>query len=343
MKIGTVCKKPFEISTPIMISHMSFGALAKEIKIALAKASAMSGTLSASGEGGMLNEERKQADKYIIEFASGRFGVSEKRLALADGIEIKIGQAAKAGMGGHLPAKKVTKEIAKVREIKEGTDAVSPARHLDIKTKQGLKEKVNWLRSINKGPIGIKIASGNIEKDLEFALFAEPDFVTFDGVSGATGSAQKLIKDNVGIPSIAALSRAQNFLEETGQKNKVQLFITGGLRTSADFTKALALGADAVYIATAALMALGCQQYRICETGNCPMAITTQNEFIRKKIDIEKRALGVSNFINTSTKEIEDFCRLMGLNDIKKLSKENLRSMDELTAKTTKTKMFYEK
>ena len=180
--------------------------------------------------------------------------------------------------------------------------------------------KVDWLREATGGkPIGVKFAAGHVEADLEVALFAKPDFITIDGRAGATGASPKFVKAATSLPSMFALYRARKFLDENGIKD-VSLMITGGFRISADFAKAIALGADAVAIGTAALIAIGCQQYRICNTGKCPMGITTQDPELRDRLDIDNSARMLENFLRASTEELQDFARLTGNDDIHKLN-----------------------
>lgn len=318
--IGPGAKQPLVIDTPVFVTHMSFGALSREAKIALAKGSAAAKTAMCSGEGGILPESLESAHKYIFEYVPNRYSVTKENLKQVDAIEIKIGQSVKPGMGGHLPGNKVTGEIAKVRGFKEGEDIISPSHFEDILTGDDLKKKVDWLREASGGkPIGVKFAAGNVEADLAVALSAGPDFITIDGRAGATGAAAKFIKAAASVPSIFALYRARKFLDEKGVKD-VSLIITGGLRISPDFAKALAMGADAIAIGTSALMAIGCQQYRICNTGKCPQGITTQDPELRAKFDIERSARGLENFLRVSTEELKHFARLTGNDDVHKLT-----------------------
>ena len=318
--IGPGAEHPLVIDTPIYVSHMSFGALSREIKIALAKGSAAVKTAICSGEGGILEDELGNAYRYIFEYVPNQYSVTDENLRRVDAVEIKIGQSAKPGMGGHLPGNKVTHEIATVRGRPEGADIISPARFQDIHTPDDLARHVQSLRERTGGkPIGIKIAAGNLEADLQFALSAQPDFITVDGRAGATGAAPKSIKDATSVPGIFALCRARKFLDEH-QADNVSLIITGGLRTSADFARALALGADAVAVATAALIASGCQQYRICNTGRCPVGITSQDPELRKRLKIDKSAEGLANFLRVSTDELATFARLTGREDVHHLS-----------------------
>jgi glutamate synthase domain-containing protein 2 len=318
--IGPAARQPLVIDTPVYVSHMSFGALSREIKIALAKGSAAVKTAICSGEGGILEDELQAAYKYIFEFVPNAYSVTDENLQRADAIEIKIGQSAKPGMGGHLPGNKVTREIAAVRDRPEGRDIISPARFADLRTRDDLRRKVDSLRERSRGrPIGIKIAAGNIEADLELALFAQPDFITLDGRAGATGAAPKSVKDATSIPTIFALHRARKFLTDHGA-DQVSLVITGGLRIPADFAKALALGADAVALGTAALMAAGCQQYRICNTGRCPVGVTSQDPELRGRLQIDESARRLENFLRVATSELQTFARLTGNDDVHKLA-----------------------
>ena len=194
--IGKRAKKPMVLDMPVYISHMSFGALSRETKIALAKGSAAAGTAMCSGEGGILPEEKEAAYKYIFEYVPNLYSVTDENLKTADAIEIKIGQGTKPGMGGHLPGGKVTPEIAKIRNKPLGEDVISPSRFPGIDTKDDLKKLVSELRERSEGrPIGIKIAAGRIEKDLEYCVYAEPDFITIDGRGGATGASPAIIRD----------------------------------------------------------------------------------------------------------------------------------------------------
>ena len=318
--IGPKAKQPLVTDTPVYITHMSYGALSKEAKIALAKGSAMAKTAMCSGEGGILPESFESSYKYIFEYVPNKYSVTEENLKRVDAIEIKIGQSAKPGLGGHLPAKKITDEIAAIRGFGKESDIISPSRFEDIKNRDDLKKTVDWLRDTSEGrPVGVKFAAGHIEADMETALFAEPDFITIDGRAGATGAAPKFVKAATSVPTIFALCRARKFLDDNGAED-VSLLITGGFRISTDIIKALALGADAVALGTAALMAIGCQQYRICNTGKCPMGITTQDPELRAKINIDESARRLGNFLKVSTGELIDFARLTGNDDVHKLS-----------------------
>lgn len=332
--IGKNAKKPMVLRGPVYISHMSFGALSKEIKTALSKGSAMAKTAMCSGEGGILPEEREAAYKYIFEYVPNKYSVTDENLRAADAIEIKIGQGTKPGMGGHLPGEKVTAEIAALRGKKAGEDVQSPSRFPELNSKEDLREMVSMLRTRSDGrPVGIKIAAGRIERDLEYCVFAEPDFITIDGRGGATGSSPYFLREATSVPTIYALYRARKYLDSI--RSDISLVITGGLRVSADFAKAIAMGADAVAIASAALMAAACQQYRICGSGNCPVGIATQDKELRDRLKIDTAALRVANFLNTSFRELETFARITGHQNLHDLSVEDLvtinREISEFT------------
>ena len=321
--IGKHAKKPMVLKNPVYVSHMSFGALSKETKVALAKGSAMAGSAMCSGEGGILPEEMAAADKYIFEYVPNRYSVTPENLQNADAIEIKIGQGTKPGMGGHLPGEKVTPEISKIRNKPMGQDVISPSKFEDVNSKEDLKKMVEWLRAASEGrPIGIKIAAGRIERDLEYCVYAEPDFITIDGRGGATGASPRLVRDATSVPTIYALHRARKYLDQAGAD--IQLVITGGLRVSSDFAKAIAMGADAVAIASAALIAAACQQYRICGSGMCPVGVATQDPELRKRFHEDAAAKRVANFLNVSLEELKTFARITGHDKLHDLSVDDL-------------------
>jgi glutamate synthase domain-containing protein 2/rubredoxin len=322
--LGPKALRPLVIETPIFISHMSFGALSREAKIALARGSAAVGTAIGSGEGGILEEEKRDAYRYIFEYVPNRYSVTDENLSNVDAIEIKLGQSAEPGLGAHLPGRKVTTEIARVRGCPEGTDIISPATFDDIRNGDDLKKKIHWLRSHSGGkPIGVKIAAGDISEDLDILIRAEPDFITIDGRPGGTGAAPKYIKAATSLPTIFALHRARTILDECGADD-ISLVVTGGLRVSSDFAKALALGADAIALGTAALIACGCDQYRMCHTGICPTGVTTQKPELRQRLQIDIATRRVENYLRISTEELKSFARLTGNNDVHALSINNL-------------------
>lgn len=321
--IGKHAQKPMVLDMPVYISHMSFGALSKETKIAMAKGSAAAGTAMCSGEGGILPEEKEAAYKYIFEYVPNLYSVTDENLKTSDAIEIKIGQGTKPGMGGHLPGGKVTPEIAKIRNKPLGEDVISPSKFPGINNSDDLRKLVSELRMRSEGrPIGIKIAAGRIEKDLEFCVYAQPDFITIDGRGGATGASPAIVRDSTSVPTIYALYRARKYLDAAG--SDIDLVITGGLRVSSDFAKAIAMGADAVAVASAAMVAAACQQYRICGSGMCPVGVATQDEKLRERLHIDAAAKRVENYLKCSAEELKTFARITGNADIHDLSVDDL-------------------
>lgn len=321
--IGKNARKPLVLENPVYVSHMSFGALSKESKVALAKGSALAHSAMCSGEGGMLPEEYEAADKYIFEYIPNLYSVTDENLKKVDAIEIKIGQGTKPGMGGHLPGDKVTPEIAAMRGKPVGQDIKSPSKFPNVQSKSDLKALVSELRERSEGrPIGIKLAAGRIEKDMAFAVYAEPDFITIDGRGGATGSSPFFLRESTSVPTVFALYRARKYLDSIN--SDISLIITGGLRVSSDFAKAIAIGADAVAVATAPLIAAACQQYRICGTGLCPVGIATQDPQLRARLKEEAAAKRVGNFLNVSLEELKTFARVTGHSRLHDLNVEDL-------------------
>ena len=266
----------------------------------------------------MLPDERSAAGLYIYELGTATFSHREEAIRQADAIEIKIGQAAKPGLGGSLPQAKITAEIAAIRGISADRDSHSPGRHTGIDTPDDLKRRVADLREMTGGrPIGIKFTAGRVEADLAVALAAKPDFITIDCRGGGTGSGPDFVKDNVCLPPIYALHRARRFLDQEG--SKVTLCITGGFRDSTDIAKALAMGADAVALATSSMIAVGCQQYRVCHTGRCPVGIATQDPKLRERLDVEQSAARVANYFRAVNEELQMFARLTGHKDVHEL------------------------
>jgi len=329
--IGKHAKKPLTLALPFYVSHMSYGAISKEAKVALAKGSTLVDTAMCSGEGGMLPESRQAARHYIYEQGTAAFTYDEAIMKQADAVEIKIGQGVKPGLGGHLPQEKITSEIAGIRKLEKGEAAVAPARLAGIDEIRDLVKRVARIREITDGvPIGIKIATSHLEEDLAMALMAEPDFVTIDCRGGATGSTPKFIKDNVGIPAIFAIRRARRFLDKLN--SEVTLCATGGFRDSSDIAKGLALGADVIALATASLIAIGCLQSRICHTGKCPAGIATQDEVLRSLFNEEKALLQFKNFYTGTANELKAFARTNGRDDIHRLAVSDLMTISNEVA-----------
>ena len=336
--LGKTAAKPVLIKTPVLIAAMSYGALSKEAKMALAKASTLAGTLANTGEGGMLDEEREHADHITLQYSTGRFGVSNTRLQLADMVEIKISQGAKPGLGGKLPGIKVTAEIAAVRQIPEGQLAQSPAVHPDISNAADLSDKIAELRAITGGaPIALKIVGGHLRRDLE-TIFNQkniPDVLVIDGGEGGTGAAPVTMKNHVGLPLIYSLPRTSDFLTRHDLLDRVTLIAAGGIRHPADIAKALALGADGVYMAGALKIALGCTYLRQCHLGNCPYGIATQDGKLRKRLDVTQGAMRVANFINAATEEVKTIARICGKSSLNDLNRQDLGALDPELSRIT--------
>jgi glutamate synthase domain-containing protein 2 len=335
--IGPDAKNPLEVSSPIMFGGMSYGAVSKNVRLVLARVASNLKIGSNSGEDIVLPEELDIASKQlIVQYATGRQGTTEEILKKCAAVEIRFGQGAYPGWTSLLPAAKVSPEIAKLMGLREGEDAVSPARHPDIGNEKELKEKISWLRELTGGtPIGAKIGCGNVESDVEILVESGADFISLDGFGGGTGATELFIRENVGIPIVVALPRAHKHLRKIGKRNKVSLIAGGGLRTSADFAKCLALGADAVHIGTSALIAMNCQQYRICHTGLCPTGVTTNNPAFVQQLNVEEGVRRLTNFINVSNMEVAGLLRIVGKDDIKKLGTEDLVALKNELSEAT--------
>ncbi|MDF1617514.1 glutamate synthase-related protein [Petrocella sp. FN5] len=335
--IGKTAKKPITLNLPFYVSHMSFGALSREAKIALASGSAIVGTAMCSGEGGMLLESREAAKIYIYEQGTAHFSYDEEIMKKADAVELKIGQGVKPGLGGHLPASKITPEIRKIRGLKEGEESISPGRLAGVDSLEDLINRVDRIRMVTDGvPIGIKFAAGHIEEDIAFALQANPDFITIDCRGGATGSSPKFLKDNVGVPPIFAIRRARKYLDQVN--SKVSLCITGGFRDSSDIAKGIALGADAIALATASMISIGCLQSKVCHTGTCPVGIATQDEGLRSVFNMEESIQHFVNFYTATANELEVFARTNGKNDIHQLDVDDLMTINNEVSLNTDIK-----
>ncbi len=337
--LGKRARRPIEIDGPAVAGAMSFGALSKQAKMAIAKGAALANTCDNTGEGGMLPEERKLAKILIAQYSTGRFGVDENYLASADAIEIKFGQGAKPGQGGLLPGHKVTEEIARVRssaekKIKAGESVHSPVAHPDIFSVEDLKKKIDWLRKLTEGkPIILKIAACNLKKDLPLAVEANPDIIAIDGAEGGTGAAPAVMLHHTGLPTVAALVEARNILDKI--KAPQELWIGGGIGNGADMAKALALGADLVFVATSLLYAMGCLNCGLCYLGKCPKGITTQEPELTAKLNVDEAAEKVANFFKSSREEVKMLAAACGYDNIYDLKKEDLIPLNSEVAKIT--------
>lgn len=326
--IGPRAKKPLHLAIPLFVADMSFGSLSREAKIALAKGAELSGTAVSSGEGGMLPDEQAANSRYFLELASAQFGFGWDKVALAQAFHFKGGQGAKTGTGGHLPGHKVSAEIAAVRGLQPGEDAVSPATFKNLRTPADFRVFADEVRDRTGGiPVGFKIAASHIEADLDFALEASADYIILDGRGGGTGAAPIILRDHINVPTIPALARARRHLDKLGIHD-VTLIITGGLRVAADFAKAMALGADAVAVSNSAMQAIGCIGMRACHTNNCPVGIATQKDNLRARLKIEQSARQLHNFFGASTELMSVLARACGHNRLSDFSARDLSTFN---------------
>ncbi len=310
--IGPRAAKPLRLEISIFVSDMSFGALSEEAKIALASGAEMAGTGICSGEGGMLPEEQAANSRYFYELASARFGFSFEQLARVQAFHFKGGQGAKTSTGGHLPGEKVSKKIAAVRGLEEGQHAISPTRFPDWNSIDDFRRFADDVRERTGGiPIGFKLSAQHIEKDIESAIRAGADYIILDGRGGGTGAAPLLFRDNISVPTLPALARARKYLNESGHSD-VTLIATGGLRTPADFSKALALGANGIAIANSAIQAVGCVATRACHTNNCPVGIATQKEHLRARLKPDVGAERLNRFLRAAVGLMSVMARACG-------------------------------
>jgi len=310
------------LETPIMFSALSYGAVSLNVHESLARAATQFGTFFNTGEGGLDPRLYKYGAHAIVQVASGRFGVHPKYLDAGAAIEIKIGQGAKPGIGGHLPGEKVSADIARTRMIPAGTDALSPAPQHDIYSIEDLRQLIYALKEATDyaKPVSVKIAAVHNSAAIASGMVrAGADIIALDGVRGATGAAPKVIRDNVGIPIELAIASVDQRLREEGIRNKASIVAAGGIRSSGDVVKAIALGADAVYIATAALVSMGCTVCQKCHTGKCPWGIATTDPWIAKRINPDIASERLVNLLRGWSLEIRDMMGGMGINAIESL------------------------
>ena len=333
--IGPNAKKPLQLDIPLFVSDMSFGALSEEAKVALAKGAELAGTGICSGEGGMLPEEQSANSRYFYELASARFGFSWDKVEKTQAFHFKGGQGAKTGTGGHLPGDKVKGKIAAVRGLKEGQTAISPPRFPDWTEISQYRDFAAEVRERTGGiPIGFKLSAQHIEKDIDAALEASVDYIILDGRGGGTGAAPLIFRDNISVPTIPALARARRHLDASDAKD-ITLIITGGLRTPADFAKAMALGADGVAVSNAAIQAIGCLGMRACHTNNCPVGIATQKPHLRARLPVDLAAERLARFFEASIALMTVISRAAGHRHLHDLTIDDLttfkRDMADLT------------
>ena len=323
--VGPEAKKPLILKMPLFVSDMSFGALSEEAKIAMARGAELAGTGICSGEGGMLPEEQQENSRYFYELASAGFGYQEALLKNVQAFHFKGGQGAKTGTGGHLPGTKNTGKISQVRGIPEGEPAVSPPTFRDLESVKDFQMFADRVREVTGGiPVGFKLSANHIEKDIQFALDAGADYIILDGRGGGTGAAPEIFRDHISVPTIPALARARRYLDQQKASGRVTLIITGGLRLPMDFVKAMALGADGIALANSAMQSIGCVAARICNTNNCPAGIATQNPELRKRLNVDKSAHQLKNFLEASTELMKVMARACGHQELSAFNAEDL-------------------
>jgi methylamine---glutamate N-methyltransferase subunit C len=344
--LGTrFAEKPIRLDIPIMITGMSYGALSYNAKVALARGASAVGSSTTSGDGGMLPAERENSKTMIVEVLPSRYGASIHHLRQADGIELTIGQGAKPGTGGLLLGSKVSEEIAGIRDLPTGVDQRSPARHPDFLGPDDMILKIEELREATDWqiPIFVKIGATRTFDDVKLAAKCGADVVFVDGMEGGTAASPEILQDHTGIPTLAAIVEARRALEDVGMYGQVQLIAAGGIRSGVDVAKAIALGADACYIGTAALIALNCNKpvhlddYEAigaepgachhCHTGRCPVGITTQDPDLMARLPIDEAAERVANFMTAMTLEVQMLARACGKANIHDLDPDDLRAL----------------
>jgi glutamate synthase domain-containing protein 2 len=343
--LGTGCPKPVVLSTPVCVSGMSFGALSANAKEALGRAATIVGTSTTTGDGGMHARERDASKTLVYQVTPSHYGNNPHHMQQADAVEIVIGQGAKPGTGGVLLGFKVSEEVARMRDLPLGVDQRSPVRHPDFIGADDLRLKIEEIREATDGqvPIYVKLGACRVFDDVRLAAKAGADVIVVDGMEGATAASPLLLLDHTGVPTLAAIVEAREALIDIGKYGEIQLIAAGGIRSGIDAAKALALGADAVYIATAAMIALNCnaplyvEDYeklgvkpgwcRECHTGLCPVGVTTQDPELTKRLVVEEATERMVNFLNAMTMEIQMLARCCGKSDVHNLEPEDLRSL----------------
>ncbi|HEY8416748.1 MAG TPA: FMN-binding glutamate synthase family protein [Limnochordales bacterium] len=335
--IGKRAAKPLRVSTPIMITGMAFGsALSKQAKIALAKASALAGTATNSGESGFMPEEREFARKYIVQWNRGRWSNRLEDLPKADAVEIQVGQGAEGSLGNRVKAEDIREDFRAHLGLEPGQDAVRPARFRHIQEPSQYRAMVDELREASGGaPVGIKFAASRIEEDCEVAIQAGVDFITIDGAQGGAGSGREVTINNTGVPLVYAIPRAHRYLQQRGVREQIDLIVTGGLRDAGDFLKAMALGANAVYIGESALLAMIYHQLDKLPPGTNPAQLFLYTGEYRDHLDIEKGAEQLANFIRASTTEMQLLAQTLGKDDLRQVNTDDMVALSRELAEIT--------
>ncbi len=337
--------KPITLDIPVMITGMSWGALSYNAKVALARGASAMGSSNTTGDGGMLTAERENSKTLVYEVLPSRYGINIHDMRRADAIELTIGQGAKPGTGGLLLGSKVSDTIAKQRDLPVGVDQRSPARHPDFLGPDDMIIKIEELREATdwQVPIFVKMGATRVFDDVKLAAKAGADVIVVDGMEGGTGASPAILQEHTGIPTLAAVCEARTALEDCRLYGEVQLIIAGGIRDGVDAAKAMALGADAVYIGTAALIALNCNKalyvddYHTlgtepgychhCHTGRCPVGITTQDPELMQRLEIDRGAERVANLLRAMTLEIQMLARACGKSDVHHLEPEDMAAL----------------
>ncbi|MDY6965625.1 MAG: glutamate synthase-related protein [Halobacteriota archaeon] len=308
-----------ELNTPIMVGHMSLGSISYNAQIALFKAVTEVGTLVGTGEGGLHRDFYKYGSIINSEVASGRFGINPPYLKKVASLEIKIGQGAKPGHGGHLPGEKTTQLISETRMIPKGTDALSPYPHHDIYSIEDLQQLIYALKEATRYnvPVGVKIAAVHNSAAIASGMVRSgADFITLDGFRGGTGAAPRIIRDHAGIPIELAIATVDQRLREEGIRHMTTLCAGGSIRYSADLVKALALGADVAMICTPVMIAMGCRVCQQCHRGSCAWGIATQNPAYTQRLDIDIATRRITNLFHAWTEELREICGAMGIDSV---------------------------
>lgn len=330
-RLLTELDRQLQLETPIMFGGMSYGSVSLNVHRSLAMAASELGTFMNTGEGGLHADLEPYQDHIIVQCASGRFGVDSSYLQAGAAVEIKIGQGAKPGIGGHLPGEKIDYNVSVTRMIPQGTDALSPAPHHDIYSIEDLRQLIYALKeATGYKPISVKIACvHNIAAIASGVVRAGADIIYLDGFRGGTGAAPTIIRDHVGIPLEIAIATVDQRLRDESIRNRASIVAAGGIRSSADVVKAIALGADACAIGTAALIALGCHVCQKCHTGSCSWGICTQRPELTRRLDPEWGASQLVNLVRAWTHEIAEVLGALGVNAIESLrgSRERLRGL----------------
>ncbi len=344
--LGTrYAKKPIELKIPITIAGMSFGALGANAKEALGQAATAMGTSTTTGDGGMTNEERQSSKTLVYQVLPSRYGLNPDDVRRADALEVVVGQGAKPGGGGMLLGHKITERVADMRDLPQGIDQRSACRHPDWTGPDDLKIKIQELREITDWeiPIYIKVGATRVSYDVALAVKSGADVIVVDGMQGGTAATQDVFIEHVGIPTLPAVRMAVEALQELGMHRKVQLIVSGGIRSGADAAKALALGADAVSIGSAAMVALGCnrnvfiEDYEAlgtapgychhCHTGRCPVGITTQDAELEQRLKPQQGARWLRNYLTTMVLELQTLARACGKSHVLNLEPEDLTAL----------------